>query len=275
MVKRSYLILIFSILLASCGDFNKIVKSTDYEYKYKKALEYYEAKDYTHANSLFQDLVYVFRGTSRGDELYYYYAKSCYLSSDYTLANHYFKTLTEQYPRSKHAEESQFLAAMCSYKESPNPKLDQEVTQKAIDAFQLFINLYPFSKNVEEATIRIDELHEKLVMKSFLNAKLYFDMDYYKAAIVALENNLKEFPDSKYREDVKYLLFKSKYLLADNSIEEKKRERLNAARDEYYNFVDEFPDSKFTKEVNRDFKQITAQLNNTKANEDDTSMLEF
>lgn len=271
MVKRIYFLLVLSVLFASCGDFNKIVKSTDYEYKYKKALEYYEAKDYSHANSLFQDLVYVFRGTSRGDELYYYYAKSCFQSSDYTLASHYFKTLTEQYPRSKYAEESQFLTAMCFYKESPTPKLDQEITQKALDAFELFINLYPFSKNIEDATIKIDELHGKLVMKSYLNAKLYFDMDYYKAAIVALENSLKEFPDSKYREDVKYLLFKSKYLLASNSVEEKKRERLNAARDEYFNFVDEFPESKFVKEVKKDFKQISALLDITSDNED-TSM---
>jgi outer membrane protein assembly factor BamD len=271
MIKRAYILLIFSLLLASCSDFNKIVKSTDYEYKYKKALEFYEAKNYSKANTLFQDLVYVFRGTSRGDELYYFYAKSSYEDADYTMAGHYFKTLTEQYPRSKYAEESQYMTAMCFYMESPSPKLDQEVTKKAIDAFTLFINLYPFSNRVEQATIHIDEMHNKLVMKSFTNAKLYFDMGYYKAANVALENSLKEFPDSKYREDIKYLMFKSKFLIGMNSVSEKKRERLYDARDEYFNFVDEFPQSKFLREVKRDFKQISNQLGDDDADADSES----
>lgn len=271
MIKRAYILLIFSLLLASCSDFNKIVKSTDYEYKYKKALEFYEAKNYSKANTLFQDLVYVFRGTSRGDELYYYYAKSSYEDTDYTMAGHYFKTLTEQYPRSKFAEESQYMTAMCFYMESPSPKLDQEVTKKAIDAFTLFINLYPFSNRVEQATIHIDEMHNKLVMKSYLNAKLYFDMGYYKAANVALENSLKEFPDSKYREDIKYLMFKSKFLIGINSVIEKKRERLFEARDEYFNFVDEFPQSKFLREVKRDYKQISNQLGSDDADTDSES----
>jgi outer membrane protein assembly factor BamD len=273
MIKRAYILLIVSLLLASCGDFNKIVKSTDYEYKYKKALEFYEAKNYSKANTLFQDLVYVFRGTSRGDELYYFYAKSSYEDTDYTMAGHYFKTLTEQYPRSKYAEESQFMSAMCFYKDSPSPRLDQEVTQKAIDAFTLFINLYPFSSRVEDATIRIDEMHDKMVMKSYYNAKLYFDMEYYKAANVALENSLKEYPDSKYREEIKYLMFKSKFNLGINSVAEKKRERLYAARDEYFNFVDEFPQSKYTREVKRDFKQISNQLGeNDDTDKGETSM---
>jgi outer membrane protein assembly factor BamD len=109
MVKNWFYIVIASLLLLSCSDYNMVVKSTDYEYKYKKALEYYEEGDYTHANSLFNDLVYVFRGTSRGDDLYYNYAKSLMAQHDYVLASHYYKNIVDQYPRSKYAQEAYFM----------------------------------------------------------------------------------------------------------------------------------------------------------------------
>jgi outer membrane protein assembly factor BamD len=105
MDKKLISVLILSLFLSSCGEFNNVVKSTDYEYKYKKGIEYYQAKDYTHATALFEDLVYAFRGTSKGDDLYYYYANSCYNQKDYLLAGHYFKSIVDQYPRSEYAEE--------------------------------------------------------------------------------------------------------------------------------------------------------------------------
>jgi len=255
-----FFLLVLSVFLSSCGEFNTVLKSTDYEYKYKKGIEYYEAGDYTHALALFEDLVYAFRGTSKGDDLYYYYAYSSYKSQDYVLAGHYFKSIYEQYPRSEYAQEAQFMVGMCYYKDSPGPRLDQEVSQKAIDAFQLFINMYPFSDKVAEANSFIDDLNEKVVYKSYLSAKLYYDMEYYKASVIALDNSLNDYPATKYREELKFLLFKSKYLLAINSIEAKKRERMIEARDEYFTFADEFPESKYIREVKRDFKHLSNLL---------------
>jgi outer membrane protein assembly factor BamD len=260
MDKKWFFLLVLSSFLFSCGEFNTVLKSTDHEYKYKKGIEYYQAGDYSHAITIFEDLVYAFRGTSKGDDLYYYYAHSCYNTQDYVLAGHYFKSIYEQYPRSKYTEEAQFMVGMCYYKDSPNPMLDQEISLKAIDAFQLFINVYPFSNRVAEANSRIDEMNEKLVYKSFLSAKLYYDMEYFKAAVNALNNSLNDFPATKYREELKFLLFKSKYYMAINSVEDKKRERLIEARDEYFTFADEFPESKYIKEVKKDFKQLSSLL---------------
>jgi len=256
MNKKWFFLLILSLFLFSCSEYNKVVKSTDYEYKYKKGIEYYEAGEFTRASELLQSLVYAFRGTSRGDDLFNYCAKSALAQKDYILSGYYFKNIVDQYPRSEFAEEAQFMIGYCYYKESPSSKLDQDVSHKAIDALQLFINVYPYSNKVEEANILIDEMNEKIVYKSFLNAKLYHDMAYYKAAVIALGNSLSDYPTTKYREEIKYLLFKSKFLLATNSIEEKKRERLIDARDEYFTFVDEFPESKYVREVNRDYKQL-------------------
>lgn len=255
---------IFSILLLlilnSCGDYNQILKSTDYEFKYKKALEYYEAGEYVRSSQLLQELVSIYRGTSKADEVYYYYAKSQFGQKDYLMAGHYFNTLKEDFPKSEYVEEAQFMVGYCFYLDSPKPRLDQTVTQKAIDALQLFINVNPSSERVEEANRLIIELRDKLVYKSYLSGKLYYDLGNYKAAVVALDNSLKEFPDTRYREELMFMQLRAKYFLGTLSVEDKKEERLNAALDEYFAFVDEYPESKNRKEADKFYKTLAKLL---------------
>ena len=255
------IVLFIGLLLSSCGDYNKIVKSNDYEFKYKKAVEYYEDGEYVKSGTLFQELVNIFRGRSRADQVYYYYAKSMFGQKNYLMASHYFNTLVKEFPGSEYAQESTFMIGYCSYLLSPKARLDQSVTNEAIDALQMYINLYPYSDKVEEANQLIDELTEKLEYKSYLNAKLYYDFENYKAAVVALSNSLKRYPDTSYREELMYMLLKSKYLLAMNSIIDKKEERLSNALDEYFAFVDEFPESKYIKEAEKFYKTTSELLN--------------
>jgi len=245
----------------SCGDYQKVVKSTDYEYKLKKAKEYYENKEYSRSSQLYQELVNIYRGTSRADQIYYYLAKSCFGQRDYVLASHYFRQMLKEYPRSEFNEEAQYLIGYCYYLDSPSPRLDQKTTQDAIDALQLFINIFPGSARVAEANKLIDELREKLVYKSYLSGRLYYDLADYRAAVISLNNSLKEYPDTKYREELMYYLLKAKYLLGENSIDEKKRERLNSALDEYFTFTDEFPTSKYRKEADRYFASTKKLMN--------------
>ncbi len=252
--------LIVMLAITACSDYNKILKSTDYEFKYKKAIEYYEAGEYVRAGTLFQDLVNIYRGTSSADELYYYYGKSMMGQKDYLMATHYFRSLLREFPGSPFAEEAQFMVGYCSYLLSPKTRLDQTVTHDAIESLQLYINLYPYNERVDEANRLIDELRSKLVYKSYLNARLYYDFGNYKAAVVALGNSLKEYPDSQYREELMYLLLKSKYLLAINSVADKKAERLSGALDEYFSFIDEYPESSYRKEVDRFYETLADLL---------------
>lgn len=255
------LAIIVLVIVSSCSDYNKILKSTDYEFKYKKAVEYYEEGEYARAGTLFQELVNIYRGTSQADQIYYYYAQSMMGQKDYLMAKHYFQTLLKEFPGSDYAEESQYMVGYTNYLLSPKPRLDQEVTREAIDALQLYINLYPYSDRVDEANRLIDELQDKLVYKSYLNAKLYYDFENYKAAVIALGNSLEEYPFSQYREELKYMLLKSKYLLAMNSVEEKKEDRLSNTLDEYFSFVDEFPESEHRDEVDGFYEEVADLLN--------------
>ncbi len=246
---------LFALILSSCGDYNKIVKSNDYEFKLKKAVEYYDDGEYVKSGTLFKELVTIYRGTSRADRIYYYYAKSMMGQKDYLMAGHYFQSLVKEFPMSEYVEEAQFMVGYCLYLQSPKPRLDQQITQQAIDALQLYINLYPFSERVDEANRLIDEMEDKLVYKSYLSAKLYYDFEQYKAAVVALNNSLEKYPDSKYREELKYMLLKSKYLLAEKSVSDKSETRYSNALDEYFSFVDEFPESKYRKEVDKFYEK--------------------
>jgi outer membrane protein assembly factor BamD len=254
-------LILLTVILSSCGSYNKIVKSTDYEFKYKKAVEYYEEGEYVRSGTLLKELVSIYRGTNRADKVYYYYAKSMIGQNDYLMAGHYFKTLIKEFPMSEHAEESYFMDGYCSYLMSPKARLDQTITHEAIDALQLYVNLYPFNERVDEANRLIDEMNDKLVYKSYLSARLYYDFDNYKAAVIALTSSLSEHPDTKYREELMFMLLESKYMLAIGSVYDKRQERLSSALDEYFTFIDEFPESKHIKEAEKFYKTTSQMLN--------------
>ncbi len=265
-------LVVLMLVLGACGDYNKIVKSTDYEFKYKKAVEYYEDGEYVRSGTLFKELVNIYRGTTRADKIYYYYAKSMIGQKDYLMAGHYFRSLVKEFPNSDYTEEAQFMVGYCSYLISPKPRLDQQVTQEAIDALELYINLYPYSERVDEANRLIDELEDKMVFKSYLSAKLYFDFENYKAAVVALTNSLEKYPDSKYREELKYMLLKSKYLLASNSVLAKAESRYTNALDEYFSFIDEYPESKYKKEVDKFYEKASEVLHYEEEQQEETNI---
>ncbi len=239
------------VLAASCGGYEKILKSSDYVMKYDKAMDYYNNEEYVRAATIFEQIVNVYRGTTKADTVQYYRAMSYFKQSDYIMAAHYFEELAGTFPNSGFAEVSYFLKGYNEYKMSPRASLDQEYTYKALNTLTLFLLNYQESKNAEEARQLIIGLKEKLVEKSYISAKLYFDLDNYKAAIIALRNSLTEFPDTYHREELLFMILKANYLLSENSVDKKKPERYQDTVDEYYSFIGEFPQGKYSDEANR------------------------
>lgn len=243
--------LVFAVVILSCKGYEQVLKSRDYKLKLEKAMEFYNTGDYVRASTLFDQIAPVYRGTIKADTVFYYQAKSYYMQKDYILSGHYFYALATDYPNSSFAEEADFMTGYCYYLQSPKPSLDQENTNKAITTFQLFMIKNPSSPRVVEARNYIEELRNKLVEKSYLNAKLYYNLGDYKASIIALKNSLNEFPDTKYREELLFLILKSSYLLADNSIQSKRKQRFQDTIDEYFTFISEFPESNYQKEAKK------------------------
>lgn len=236
-----FIVFIFSF--SSCSEYQKLLKSSDYVLKLEKAIEYYEDQDYLRSITLFEELLIVYKGTNKAEEIYYYYAYSHYGQKDFVLAGHYFRSFVSTFPVSEHREEAEYLSAYCYYLDSPSSSLDQTYTRKAIEEMQAFINAHSESERISEANDIIDKLYGKLEEKSYNSAKLYYDLGYYKAAITALENSLKEYPDSKFREETKYLKLESNFLLASNSIKSKQEERFQSTITEFKQFKTQFPES--------------------------------
>jgi len=257
---RVYITLIFLLLLSSCGEYEKLLKSNDYDLKKKKVKEYYDEGKYARATELLEQLLPRYRATEEAEDLNWMNAQSYFNMKDYYSAGAYFKTYLDQYPFGKYAEESSYISALCDYYLSPRAELDQENTRNAIEGFNLFLTRYTYSARIDECKKLIKELEEKLVEKSYLNAKLYYDMKQYKAAITALNNSLKEYADSEYREEMMFLKLNSLFLYAENSLASKQRERYQDTLDDYYSFMEEFPESKYIKDVGRIYKKTSEYL---------------
>ncbi len=254
---------LFLFVFSSCSDYNRLLKSTDYNKKYDAAIKYYDEKEYTKALALFEELVSVFRGTSKAEKIMYYYAYATYSTGDYLLAGYHFNNFVKTFPASDKTEECAFMYAYCYYLESPKYSLDQTDTKNAIKELQSFINKYPDSKRKEECNDLITKLRAKLELKYFEISKQYFFLDDYKAAIVSFENVLKEYPDTKYREETMYLIVKANYTYAVKSIDAKKTERFKSTMEAYNKFASYYPhESKYGKEVEGYFSSAKKQLEN-------------
>lgn len=264
-------IFIIALGLFSCrSKFNKVRKKGTYDEKYGAAVRYYEKKDYYHANILFEGLVPLSNGRKQAAEVQLYYAYCQYYQKQYIMASYHFKKFFETYPRDENVPDAMYMRAMSLYKLSPRYSLDQESTSKSVTAFQNYINKYPQSKHALEVNTKIDELQEKLELKTYKNTKLYVKIGYYKAAVIAIENFRLDFPDSHYNEELQFLKIQVQTDLAKKSLDlveedgeiiNLKRNRYKKAQQFYYNFIDSYPYSKYTKDAEGLFKSIEQELN--------------
>ena len=256
-MKKSISAVVFSaLLLTGCGnEFNRVYKTNDYSFKYEYAKECFAKGKYTRCSTLLQDLVTMQKGTDNAQESLYMLAMSEYCNRNYEGAAATFKKYYTSYPKGFYAEQAHFYVGQSLYKCTPEPRLDQSQTVNAIAAFQEFLDLYPDSHNKETAQGRMFELQDKLVQKELYSAQLYYDLgqyfgnctygdNNYEACIITAQNALKDYPYSALREKFAVLVMKSKYELAQQSVEEKKLERFQDAEDECYGFLNEYPDSK-------------------------------
>jgi outer membrane protein assembly factor BamD len=268
-MKRITAIILFASALYSCGEYQKVLKSDDYNYKYIKAIAYYESEDFNRAMPLFNELSTVLRGTAKMEEVSYYFAYCHYSAGDNLMAAYLFKDFTRNYPISKHAEECAYMSAYCYYLETPNFSLDATNNYKAIKELQAFVNKFPTSEKVKKCNELLDELRAILSKKAFENAKQYFVTENYKSAIIALENVLIDFPSYTNREEVYFLIVKSSYLLAINSISTKVVDRLKATLDAYEQFKDNYAASEYLKDLENTYKKTNQTLIGLKQKKDE------
>lgn len=267
MKKNLLVFLLIAIAFSSCGEYNKILKSTDYIYKYEAAKNYFAEGQYSRAATLLNELITILKGTDKAEESLYMLGMCYYNQEDYQIASQTFMQYYNVYPRGTYTELARFHAGKALYLDTPEPRLDQSATYNAIEQLQLFVEYFPQSPKKEEAQQMIFELQDKLVMKEYLSAKLYYNLgnylgNNYLACVVTAQNALRDYPYTNLREDLSILILRAKYEMAVYSVIERKEERLRETVDEYYAFKNEFPDSKYAKEADRIFADTNKMLEN-------------
>lgn len=278
---KKYLVLIVTTLfLTGCAkEFNAVYKSTDYIYKYEFAKECYARGKYSQATTLLGDVITMLKGTDQAEESLFLYGMSLYKGYDYESASEVFKRYYSSYPRGKFTEMAYFYAGESMYQGAPESRLDQTPTMAAIKAYQDYLDIYPNAIMKEKTQDRLLELQDKLVLKEYQNAKLYYNLgtyfgnyvegggSNYEACIITAENAIKDFPYMKNREDFAILIMKSKFELAEQSVESKALERYQNAEDECYGFINEFPDSKERKNAEKYIEVCKRHTGNTNSEE--------
>lgn len=290
-IKTIFSLIAFCSLLVSCSDYSKVVKGDDYAKKFEMANEYYEKglipktrkpgkKDkppklrdnyLIKSIALYEQIYQRMPKTGEGELAYYRIGTAYYHSKDYYMAGYYLGAFTQRFPYSPKAQEALFLSAMCSVNNSPELSLDQNDTKLAINNLQQFINTYPESNLVDSCNHIMDRLRLKLETKEYEAVKLYAKTENYRAASSSALTFLEDYPRSKFKEEVYYILVKNSYYLTINSVDNKKCERIEETIERYRTFVNEFPNTAYKNEVNeisdkmhRDFEILCTPENKQK-----------
>lgn len=240
---------VFALTIVSCNNFDRLVKSTDNDMKYEMAVDYYERGDYNHALQLFDLLQSAFRNTPKGEDITYKTALCYYHQNDYEIASYYFNKFTQTYSFSKNAEKAAFMKAYCSYLLSPEAGLDQTNTHAAIKQMIAFAERYPDSDSINRINQMMTDLNDKLEEKDYNMCRLFYRMENYSAAITSFENMLKKYPNTSHREEIIYDLSKTYYEFAENSVEEKQRERYESCIEQCNALSYLYPGSTYMQEV--------------------------
>lgn len=254
-MKKIVYFFITILFLTSCGEYQKVLNKGTVEDQYKMAVKLYETQKFGKALRLFEIVTPAYRGKPQMERIQFMVAQSNFNEKNYQTAGYYFDRFAKNYPKSSKLEEASFASALSYKLASPEFSKDPTDTNKALNAFQSFINDFPNSDKLEEANKHYKELRYKLQKKYFEIAKTYYttadyDMRNYKAAIQAFDNLLEDYLGSEFKEEALYYRLKAAHDYVLKSYDIRKPERIDDAMDAYEKLLRNFPETKYIKDVN-------------------------
>lgn len=263
-IKNLAYLLLFTLLLSSCGEYQKVLNKGTVEEQYKMAVKLYESQKYAKALRLFEKISPSYRGKPQMERISFMIAQSTFNEKSYTMAGYYFDRFVKNYPKSSKKEEAAFLSAYSYKLASPRFSLDPTDTNKALESFQDFINTYPDSDKVEEANNHYSELRTKLEKKHFEIAKTYYrtadyDVRNYKAAMQAFDNLLEDYLGTKFKEEALFYKLKAAHDFELKSTDRRKKDRITVAIEAYDKLVSSFPETQFLEEANEMLATLKAE----------------
>ena len=272
MTKKILLLALAATLFTSCHTINTVLKSNDRDYKFEAAKQMYAEGKYGNAYIVLDNILPSMRNTKPGDEALFLAGMCKFYSHDYDAASEIFKRYyTRSYPLGQFVDEARYYSALAYYESTYPARLDQSGTYDAMREIQNAMEQNPDSKYYDALKDMLFQLQERLVEKEYLAAKLYFDLgDYflnclqggsnYEACVVTAQNAIREYPYSPRKEDFAILVLRAKFELAQSSVESKKFERYTDTVDEYYGFINEFPQSRFLNDAKQIYEKSEKEL---------------
>ena len=254
------MLLVLAGLSACKTQYDKVLESNDVDLKYKAAFDYFNAGKYSRSTALFESLTLATNGTERYDTVLYYLGLSNYSYKDYYTAETNFDQYISYFPQGSFTEMAQFLRIDCLYRATLRYELDQTPTYTAITAIGEYLREHPEGANSDICRHRLQELGDRLDRKAYENAKLYYKMEDYLSARVALRNVLKDNAENGYREDILYYTAMSSYHYARMSVAAKQKERYLTFVDDYLNFIGEYGESKYRRELDAMYRRSQRAL---------------
>jgi len=256
MWNRFIYLFVLVVLIYSCSEYNQVVKGDNYQRKFELANSLFDEEEYVRSIVLYEQIYQHSPKSGEGELAYYRLGQSYYKSEDYYMAAYYLSSYVQRFPYSKKNEDVMFQSVLCNVNNSPEPSLDQTETNEAINSIQIFIDRYPETKYLDSCNKIIDRLRFKLETKEYTHVGLYAKTDKYRAAVASAELFLEHYPISVYNEEVFYLMVKNSYFLTVNSVESKKKQRIEDTYERMRNFEAVFHDSKYQREL----KQLVGRL---------------
>jgi outer membrane protein assembly factor BamD len=254
--------LLILVATVACSDYNKIVKSDNYQAKFTRANNLFDEKEFDRCIVLYEQVYQHTPKSGEGELAYYRLGKSYFEMEDYYMSGYYFSSYIQRFPYSAKTEEAYFLMSISNVKNSPEFALDQTETEQAIISVQSFIDRYPNSKLIDSCNSVIDNLRFKLERKDFEQVRLYSKTENFRSTVTAAEIYMEKYSKSKFIEETYYLLVKNSYLLSINSIPSKKLERIEQTNERFSNFVVLYPKSNYLKELKGYIDSIGKEKNN-------------
>lgn len=277
-LKNLFLTLAVVAGFVSCkSQYEILLTGNDVQAKYQAAFDYYDQGKYVKSAALFESLSVLTDGTARHDTVLYYWGLSNYMYRDFYTAETNFDKYIEHYPVGAFASDARFLRIDCLYRSTLRYELDQTPTYKAINAISEYILEYPENTHMQDCRDMLMILNDRLDLKAYESARLYYKMEDYLASGVALRNVLKDDSDNIYREDILYHIAMSSYKYASLSVPEKRKERYLIFVDDYYNIIGEMPDTRYRRELDHIYKRVQRALGKSVADlsEDDMTERDF
>lgn len=256
----SFLSVITLVLsVAGCASTSRARYDTA-EQAFKRGQTLYERGKYQSAIPAFQAALQFGRAGEWADDAQLYLARSYVGNKEYILAASEFSRFSEIYRNDPRREQAEFERAMAYYEMSPPYELDQTDTERAIKQFNNFIERFPNSSLVPQATAKITELRGKVAHKAYESAKLYERRDLWEAAALVYDSVFDQYPETEWADDALVGAMNAYINFAEASVRQRQEERLQKAVEDYRRLVQVFPNSPLLSQAEELNRRATEQI---------------